>query len=497
MKILLVQPDSNNVIINYGMHIYNFEPLGIYYIAATIKDNHDTMLIDLNNVNSHDHLSSTDYFIETINNYAPDIVAYSAITAVRTGRIMELCRLVKKISPDIINIVGGAHAILYPIDFNSKYIDIVISENSVKIFPQIIKAVEYSDRKNSIAKYNLSVNYTEEAIKLGEWPKPYRQIGEKYANRYIISIGKPGSEKIQRPISSIKTSLGCSFRCKYCCLWKLYPNYETNSIKSIIEDIYQLKTKYVFLADDESLLNAKFMRKLAGAIINAGIRKKFIMYGRSDSIVRHPELIGIWAKAGLNEIWIGIEGATDDQLKNYEKRNSTASHAKAIRICKHYGVKIHATALVSYEFRRRDFEYMLEYTREKLKLTSCHFFVLTPFKGTDYYCRLYESNRAALLTTDSDHYSIRQSILRPIHMSIGEFHYRYAKLQKEFNSDTIPVCKLNDDIDQDLKCEYEMLRGKNYRLLMEIENAQTHYANSRNESVGINTVLISAGRDFK
>lgn len=458
------------------MHIYNFEPLGLYYLAGSIKNHHDVDMIDLNNELLIKEQSHIDPFSETIRSFQPDIVAFSALTSVRTGRINELSRQVKETEEDILTIVGGAHAALCPSDFERKSIDIVITKNSIPNFSDVIRLVEQGQRSENIQKAINSNDSSNDISNLNNWPKPYRKIGEKYEGFYRIAIGKPGYERISQPAASVKTSSGCPFRCSFCCLWQLYPKYVTREIDSVVDEIGSLKEDNVFFADDESLIDADYMSQLADALVKTGLNKKnYIMYARTDSVCKNPSLIEKLAEAGLKEAWIGIEGSTDNQLKEYKKNDTTESHTTAIDICRKHGINIHATALVSHHFTNEDFDYMLEYTKEILGLTSCHFFILTPFKGTHFYGELMKKRPEKFLTTNSDHFSIRQSVLKPDYMSVEEFHQRYANLQKDFSSDTIPFYLERWDRNGEFLMEFEVLKRKNERLYEVILSAHRDY----------------------
>jgi radical SAM superfamily enzyme YgiQ (UPF0313 family) len=458
------------------MHIYNFEPLGLYYLAAGVKNDHDVAMVDLNNeLLLSEELPGSDPFIEAIESFNPRIVAFSALMAVRTHKIKELCKQAKQVNSEIVTVVGGVHASLWPSDFEDESVDIVITKDNVETFSGVIRSVEEGRSIEEINRLIASNKAPRGVVQLARWSLPYREIGRKYKGSYRIAIGKPGHSQISERIASVKTSSGCPFRCNFCCLWQLYPKYETGDLDRIVEDISSLEEDHVFFADDESLINVDYMLELAAALIESGVKKKYIMYGRSDTILKNPNLIEKLAEAGLKQIWIGIEGSTNDQLDEYNKRNTTESHAQAFNICRRNGVDVHSSALVNPNFRKQDFEYMLKYTKEILELASCHFFVLTPLKGTELYDERTRLTPGDFLTNDSDHFSIRQSVLRPEHMTIEEFHQEYANLQRDFNSDTIPFRMETSDYDPAFIPEYEHFIRRNVRLYENIVNAHQGY----------------------
>ncbi len=474
MKVLFVQTDSLNEVVNSAMHIYNFEPLGLYYLASTIKGNHDVDLIDLNSEYQITGSKTDPFFNRTLMSYQPDVVAFSALTSVRTGRITQLSSITKAFNRRIVTIVGGVHASLSPSDFRSDSIDLVIAKDSIVGFPLAISMIEKGLSKKTIQRALDSPTPANHNTLCG-WPKPFRGLGKKYKACYKIAVGRPGEEWIREKISSVKTSSECPFRCNFCCLWQLYPKYEKRNVADVVSDIEDIDTRFVFLADDESLIDVRYMNDLADSIRISHCNKRFVMYARSDTIMRNPRLIEKWAAAGLRQAWVGLEGATDAQLQRYHKRNTTKSHESAIKIARQNHIDVHATVLVDTTFNKRDFKHVLTYTKDILGLTSCHFFVLTPFKGTGYYSELRKSQPHKFLTQDPDHFSIRQLVLQPEHMTISEFHQHYADLQRDFNSDTIPFSARAKFANQQLQEEFKLLRSKNAVLYEAIAKSHICY----------------------
>lgn len=471
MKILFIQTASTNDVINNAIHIYNFEPLGIYYLASLIKSEHDTDLLDL--INEGKYLDEHNIILKKIEQFNPQIIVFSALTSVRTSSINKSCELIKNINIDIITIVGGPHAFLMQNDFNNDFIDFLITNNSISLFVQIISFLSKGFAIQQVQEKITDLCLVQKT-NLKEFPLPYRKIGDKYIGKYSIAVGKPGIQKIREPISSIKTSSGCPFRCNFCCLWQLYPHYEKREVESIVDELGTIETDYVFFADDESMIDMNFMNELSDKIIENNIFKKYIMYSRVDSIIRNESIIEKWARAGLTQVWLGLEGCTDSQLSRYEKKNRLIDQEKAIKIAWKYNISVHATALVDYTFSKDDFENMLNYTKNDLELTSCHFFILTPFRGTKYHSELMKSQSELFLTHNPDHYSIRQSVLKPEKMSIAEFHFEYAELQRKFNSDTIPF-ECNYFEKKEYEDAFNELKKMNTLLYENILNSHLEY----------------------
>lgn len=83
--------------------------------------------------------------------------------------------------------------------------------------------------------------------------------------------------------------------------------YLTQKPERIVEELATIAEPYVFFADDESLLDTERMRVLAELIERAGIKPRYFLYGWSDTIPRHPELLEQWKKIGLERVFMGLE----------------------------------------------------------------------------------------------------------------------------------------------------------------------------------------------
>ncbi|MBI5207837.1 MAG: radical SAM protein [Candidatus Firestonebacteria bacterium] len=113
-----------------------------------------------------------------------------------------------------------------------------------------------------------------------------------------------------------KTSKGCHFKCRFCALWKLTGGqYLTREPENIVKELEQIEEDFVFFADDESLLDTERMKTLAEHIKKAGIKKQYFLYGRSDTIVKNPNLIKKWKGIGLKRVFVGLEFFRDEDLK--------------------------------------------------------------------------------------------------------------------------------------------------------------------------------------
>jgi len=114
-------------------------------------------------------------------------------------------------------------------------------------------------------------------------PFPDRSLTRQYRKRY--------RDNMNNKTGLIMTSRGCPFRCSFCANWKIMGGkYLARSAESVVEEIAAMpeEVELICFADDNTLLNIRRAWRLVELVRERGIRKKFMMYARADTIVEIP-----------------------------------------------------------------------------------------------------------------------------------------------------------------------------------------------------------------
>jgi len=110
----------------------------------------------------------------------------------------------------------------------------------------------------------------------------------------------------------VLTSRGCPFRCNFCACWKLLGGkYLVRSPESVVQEMTALPEdiEQIFFADDNTLHNVQHAWRLARLIRESGIRLKFSMFARADTVVKHPDLIRYLKECGLSTVFpVDLQG---------------------------------------------------------------------------------------------------------------------------------------------------------------------------------------------
>jgi len=416
MKILLIQPAKPEKALG-GEDFSIFEPLALEYLAAGVAADHDIRILDMRldpDLDSHLH------------DFRPDVVGITSYT-VHVNTVNGLFQQIKIFNPEICTVVGGHHATVMPEDFYTPFIDLIIGGEGVFPFREVMARLEknlpLSEIQGVICLENGAVflHQGDQDLDLDVFPLPRRDFTTAYRQSYF--------SEWMRPLASIRTSKGCHFRCQFCALWKLTGGrYLTRKPENIIRELGTIQEDYVFFADDESLLDTRRMGTLADLIQESGIRKRFFLYGRSDTIAHHPDLLEKWKKVGLERVFVGLEFMRDADLKTVRKGSTVENNERAVQILKGLDIDIWPMFMIRPEFDRKDFTDLRKYCLG-LNLDFIGFSVLTPLPGTD----LYNDVKDKLINSSYDYFDFFHTLL-PTKLPLNDFYRELASLFRRSRS---------------------------------------------------------------
>ncbi len=413
MRVLLIEP-AKAPLTMAGEDISLFEPLALEYLAAGVADHHDVRILDLRLEND---------LQAVLEGFRPDVVGITAYT-VHVNRVNDLFSKVKGWNPESLTVVGGHHATIRPEDFVSPSVDLIVRGEGVHAFQEIVErhergiAFEGIPGVAPVDKAAVSAVEPRASTDLDACPFPRRNLTASYRKHYY--------SEWMKPLASLRTSKGCPFRCSFCALWKISGGrYLTRKPENIIEELGTIEEEFVFFADDESLVDASRMRRLAQWIKEAGIRKRYFLYGRSDTISRNPDLLETWREVGLDRVFVGLEFFREDDLRYIRKGSTVRDNEEAVRILQDLDIDIYASFIVRPDFDREDFTAMRRFCRG-LELNFASFAVLTPLPGTD----LYEEVKDRLITHNYDYFDFIHTLL-PTRLPLKEFYDEYHRLYRK------------------------------------------------------------------
>jgi radical SAM superfamily enzyme YgiQ (UPF0313 family) len=409
MKTLLIQPPSSDPL---GDQVFLFEPLALEYLGAGLElDGHEIEVLDAR---------LTPDIESACRRFVPQVVGLTGYTC-QVNIIKTIAARLKALFPKLLVVVGGHHATVSPEDFNTTAIDVVVIGEGVFALREILRAAEANQDYLAIAgvaipdpggmRFGPPRRYTD----LDELPLPDRSLTAAHRQHYFSEWFKP--------LASVRTSLGCTARCNFCSLWSITGGkYLRRAPEAVVEELKTVAEPNVFFCDDESMCDIRRMDRLADLIRETGIRKKYFLYARVDTIVKHPDLFAKWAKIGLMQVFVGMEDYSDARLAAMGKGITSDQQIEAVRILDDLGIMMYASYMVDPAYTREDFRNLLAYVR-RLKHKYATFTVLTPLPGT----QLYAQRQGELLSRKPELYDMVHALL-PTTLPLDAFYAEYVRL---------------------------------------------------------------------
>ncbi len=415
MRILLVQPECQ--IFSVGFRIAAMpEPLALELLAAAAGDDHTCRILDMR---------LDDTLDETLRQFQPDMVAVTSLTP-EVYAAQDVLKRVRELLPDAFTLVGGHHASLMPKDFFLPCVDAIsLGEGEISFAPlleALSKGQELSGVPGLIYR-NSSGDFVASTAEPGKLDMdtialPRRDLVEAYSEEYFFLFDKPDS--------SVATGRGCPYRCNFCSVWKFYEGKTRQmSPQRVLEEIRHVTTNHITFVDDNFLMNHQRENAIADLILSEGIDMSYSMECRTDSIVRHPELVEKWVDVGLYAVLLGLEGATESALAGVNKQNSLDINNEAIRILQENGVIIWGAFIIDPDWEVDDFKKLRDYVTAK-GITHTQFTILTPLPGTE----LFEKRKSEILTDDYRCFDAMHSVLKT-RLDREEFYRQFAELYRQ------------------------------------------------------------------
>ncbi len=318
----------------------NCVPLGLGYLEAALrKDGHSVEMIDING-----YRYSKDEVLAILDRKSVDFII--------TGGLITVLNYLKWLMPELRTrfpgipvMIGGSVATSIPeLSLQTLGADIAcIGEGEITV-PETLRCI---DTAGDLALVK-GIYYREGAqIHKNELRPPMKNMDlipfpaydlfpmEIYVNNPVGYINKDKwgkGDAVDRTVpksTNINVTRGCPYHCTFCYHDYLGPGYRHRSPQNILAEMDLLHEKYgvtYFLwADDESIINRKFIYEFCDLMISSGREYKFTVSGRVN-LVDEP-LLRKLKDAGCIMVGYGIESGSQ-RLLDAMKKGVTVEQAR-------------------------------------------------------------------------------------------------------------------------------------------------------------------------
>ncbi|MGD0013275.1 MAG: B12-binding domain-containing radical SAM protein [Bryobacteraceae bacterium] len=330
-------------------------------------------------------------FAQELTTHAYDVVGISSII-VNVGKVREMCRMVRRLSPHSVIIVGG----------------------HVTAIPGIehIVDADHFVRGDGISWMRRYLGEEEDA------PIRHPHIVSGFGARTMgIRVPQPAGSSA----ATIIPSVGCPMGCNFCTTSSFFGGkgkflnfYETGEqlFRVMSEAESALHVRSFFIMDENFLLYRKRALELLDCMKAAGKAWTLYVFSSANAIRKYSieELVEL----GVSWIWMGLESphAVYDKLQG-------ADTLKLARELRSHGIKLLGSTIVGLE------HHTPENIREEIEHAVAHdadfhqFMLYTPVPGTPLYSEMLGQGR---MLEDVD--------LADIHGQ-DKFNFRHAAISRE------------------------------------------------------------------
>lgn len=199
---------------------------------------------------------------------------------------------------------------------------------------------------------------------------------------------------------TVQTSRGCPHKCEFCASSILLtPRYKLKPVAKVIAEIRAIKSiwpkPFIEFADDNSFVHKSHYKELMRELAKEDIR----WFTESDlAVAEDPELLGLMADAGCEQILIGLESPLASSLSGIElaadwKARRRDRYLGAIERIQNHGITVNGCFILGLDGDTPDvFDAVFSFVRES-GLYEVQATLLTPFPGTPLYRRLLDEGR--------------------------------------------------------------------------------------------------------
>jgi radical SAM superfamily enzyme YgiQ (UPF0313 family) len=365
-------------------------PLGILYLAAVLEERGVEVSV-LDQAAEGLTLKETVSWIKAEN---PDILGFSTFAS--SGRTAALIsNEVKRDNPNVIVVFGNYYATFNPERILRKYpsVDIIVRGEAERT---VIDLVDWFENRRRL-KDVLGVNFRNEnavfstadrpLIKsLDCLPFPDRSLVGEYYHSVIA-----GANVAPRKFTSIVSSRGCFYRCRFCSCGKFALNkWRPRSVKNTLEELCFLASEgyrqFIFV-DDNFTENPKNVIELCEGIRKEKLDTEWICEGRVGN-ASYPMLWEM-ARARCKILYFGIESANQRILDYYNKGTTREQSETAVRTARKAGVDVIVGSFIvgAPDETREEIQNTIEFAN-RIPIDLPQFNILGVFPGTEVWNEL-------------------------------------------------------------------------------------------------------------
>lgn len=244
------------------------------------------------------------------------------------------------------------------------------------------------------------------------------------------------------PYSTIDTGRGCIFTCDFCTIINVQGRTmrcrNPEQVIDFVRHSYQeMGITHCFFTDDNIARNPQW-RELFTRLIRLREEEKipFTFMMQSDLAARKippGDFFKLAARAGCNEVFLGVESVNRENLRSKEKfSNQVSEYQSLVEHCHSLGIACHAGYILGLPFDTLESLEKDIAELQRLRFDSASFYIMTPLPGSKDHQQLW--NKRQWLDKDFNTYDAAHVSVEPERMTRDELMQAYRKAWEQFYS---------------------------------------------------------------
>jgi anaerobic magnesium-protoporphyrin IX monomethyl ester cyclase len=362
-------------------------PLGILYLAAVLEQKGVEASV-LDQAAKGLTVKETAKWVKAEN---PDVLGFSTFaTSGRTAAVISA--EVKKENPNVTVVFGNYYATFNPERVLRKYpsVDIIVRGEGERTVVDLVDCLKNKGRLKDV----LGISFRNEGgvASTAESPLIKDLDGLPFPDRSLVGEDyhsvMAGANIAPRKFTSIVSSRGCVYRCRFCCCTQFAHNrWRPRSVENTMEELRFLASegyKQFIFVDDNFTGNPKNVIRLCREMRREKLDMEWICEGRVDN--GSYEMFWETAKAGCKVLYFGIESANQRILDYYNKRITPEQSRTAVRTARKAGADIIVGSFIvgAPDETREEIRNTIEFAN-RIPIDVPQFNILGVYPGTDIW----------------------------------------------------------------------------------------------------------------
>lgn len=385
MKLLLADPPE--LFLQGQGATRQVQPLGLACVGAAVQDLAQVRFL-LPDTRAYLGKDPWREIAHALASEQPDVLGITAVTA-NFAAAARLAAEARKVLPELLIVLGGVHASTDPEGAlrGAPAVDLVVRGEGEETLRQILEHWPEVPRGSPQWSRVAGVWYRSEGricsapprlplADLDAWPLPLRQ-------------GFVWPEDIQPAFyQALITLRGCPYQCIYCAVPSLDSSRTRyRSVEKVMAEVEELRQRhganYLFFHDSVFTLHRRRTLELAERLAALEPKLPFCIQTRADRL--DQELLEALIKAGLHQVFFGVESGDPYSLERIRKAMPLAVIRDAVQRVSDAGVRCSGFFMIGWPWDdaasiRRSIDFAVT-----LPLDAISLFSATPLPGTELW----------------------------------------------------------------------------------------------------------------